>query len=245
MQISASIRVQKSHEANRNLQASSITPSSQIPHDEVSSCASGSIQPSNNSNKYSHRTRLQNKTWWAGRRLKSLNGNRSHFLGLKMLLLLLFKYLWGTDSCTAVQSGLLCHSCRFICVHLQGGRGFQWFRWKEARGTLTVLGGRGDLGDDRHLDWGGGWGGSGGGGAAWVEWVMLGLLQLILDSQRFLLLLNLAQVVGHEEITAKTERMCELTILKAVTVTQILEVLFTVFTLTHQYMTSVILVSNL
>lgn len=163
---------------------------------------------------------------------ESLYGNGSHFLGLRMLLLLLlFKPLWGTDSCTVIQSGL-CHDCCLICVHLEGGRGLQCFRWKKARGTLTVLGGRGDLGNDRHLDWGGGRGGSGGGsgGAAWEEWVMLGLLQLILDSQRLFFLLNLAQVVGHEEITAKTERMCELTILIPATSTQIVKVLFTVFT---------------
>lgn len=164
------------------------------------------------SNRYSHMTWLQSKTWWASRRLESFYGNGSQLLGLGILLLLLFfKHLWGTASYTVVHLGLLGHGCRLVSIHLGGGWGFQGIQgpgWKEARGTLAILGRGGDLGDDRHLDWGGGRGGSGSGGAAGVDRVVLGLFQLILDSQRLLLLLHLAQVVGHEEITARMKIIC-------------------------------------
>lgn len=148
------------------------------------------------------------------RRLESLDGNGSQLLGLCMLLLLLLllKHLRGTPSFAVVHLGLLRHGCSLVCIHLEGGWGFQGIqglRWKEAGGILAILGRGGDLGDDRHLDRGGGRGrgGGGGGGAARVNGVMWGLFQLVLDTQRLLLLLNLAQVVGHEEITGKMDRM--------------------------------------
>lgn len=78
------------------------------------------------STRYSHMTWLQNKTWWASRRLESFYGNGSQLLGLGILLLLLFfKHLWGTVSYAVVHLSLLCHGCSFISIHLEGGWGFQ------------------------------------------------------------------------------------------------------------------------